>query len=97
MGGEINLDLPAPRDQGPPQICIIHDRELEIKNAVILQCPEEECEIIAVRGDLQKLALYYVNCKACNYCYPSPDPEKCVICDEDTREILERRIKIVRG
>ena len=88
----MGLDLPKPRDRGRPVDCVDHGCDLEIKNEVILQCPAPGCEIIAVRRDLQHLLLYFVSCKKCNYCYPSPDPKKCVICDNDTKMTLDRLV-----
>ena len=92
------LNLPKPRDRGKPQVCVEHDKTLTIANELLLQCPVEDCEIIAVRQDLQKkLKLYFVTCKVCNYCYPSPDPTKCIICDADTREILDQMVTDARA
>ena len=93
------LDLPKPRDRGKAPVCVIHNnRPLEIKNELLMQCPVEECEIIAVRNDIsRKLALWYVTCKKCNYCYPSPDPEKCIICDEATRARLDQMVTEARA
>ena len=92
------LNLPKPRDRGKPQVCVDHKKALVIANELLLQCPVEDCEIIAVRNDLQKkLKLYFVTCKTCNYCYPSPDPEKCVICDEETQARLDQMVTDARA
>lgn len=91
------LNLPKPRDRGAPQVCIFHKRELEIKNGLVMQCPVEECEIIAVRNDLKGIPMWFVSCNKCNYSYPSPDPEKCIICDPEVRASLESTIDAVRS
>ena len=92
------LNLPTPRDRGKPNTCVTHGTPLEIQNELLLQCPEEGCEVIAVRNDLQKkLALYFVTCNKCNYTYPSPDPEKCIICNPETAEALETMVNEARA
>ena len=92
------LNLPKPRDRGKPQVCRDHNVKLIIQNELLLECPVEDCEIIAVRNDLQKkLKLYFVTCKKCNYCYPSPDPTKCVICDKDTQAELDQMVANARA
>lgn len=92
------LNLPKPRDRGKPQTCVEHQVKLIIQNELLLECPVEDCEIIAVRNDLQKkLKLYFVNCNKCNYCYPSADPTKCIICDETARATLDKMVKDARA
>ena len=92
------LGLPKPRDRGTAPVCVVHECSLEIRNEILMQCPHEECEIIAVRNDIsRKMALWYVSCKVCNYCYPSPDPTKCIICDEGARVQLEQMVAEARG
>ena len=92
------LNLPEPRDRGTSPVCVDHDRSLEIRNELLLQCPVTGCEIIAVRNDIsRKMALWFVTCKKCNYCYPSPDPTKCVICDEETKARLDQMVSEARA
>ena len=98
------LNLPTPRTvedipaQPPePQICNVHNVEMIEKGEVIMVCPEEGCGQFEIQQDLQSIPLWSYNCQECNWCYPTPVEDRCVICNQDVAEQLEQLINNVRN